>query len=237
MNTYKSSATLKSMAKGQLLGKYGTMIGANVLSGVLLGICYLLALILVDRSSMVGTFIYYAVLFIISLFSGIIEVSKAYMNLKLVCGQEVSVSDIFYGFKQHPDKAILIQLYITIITFVLSLPTAVSSLFLSNSTGAMVVLFIGILSVVCSVLLVITSLLFSQVFYLVLDFPQYSAKEVLRMSIRLMRGNKGRLFYLIITFLPLYLSALFSCCITLLWVTPYVEATKANFYMDIVKKK
>ena len=70
-----------------------------------------------------------------------------------------------------------------------------------------------------------------------LDFPQYSAKELFQMSLRLMKGNIGRLFYLEISFLPLILLSFLSCGIALLWISPYMDATLANFYLDLVKKK
>jgi uncharacterized membrane protein len=70
-----------------------------------------------------------------------------------------------------------------------------------------------------------------------LDFPQYTAPELIRMSIRLMKGHKGRLFYIQLSFFPLWVLSMFSCGIGILWLLPYMEATSANFYLDLIKKR
>lgn len=67
------------------------------------------------------------------------------------------------------------------------------------------------------------------------DFPQYSARELLSMSRKLMIGNKVRLFYIYLSYMPLLLLGILSCGIALLWIIPYMNATLAEFYMDIVR--
>ena len=54
------------------------------------------------------------------------------------------------------------------------------------------------------------------------------------MSRKLMSGNKIRLFYIFLSFVPLLLLGLLSCGIALLWVSPYMNATLAEFYMSII---
>ena len=50
-------------------------------------------------------------------------------------------------------------------------------------------------------------------------------------------GYSGRLFYIELSFLPLFLLGLISCCLPILWIYPYMEAVKANFYLDLMKKR
>ena len=88
-----------------------------------------------------------------------------------------------------------------------------------------------------TIISIYVSLMLSQVFYLMLDFPEYTASQLLKMSIRLMKGSKGRLFYIQLSFLPLILLSFLSCGIALLWIYPYMQATYANFYLDLIKKK
>ena len=52
----------------------------------------------------------------------------------------------------------------------------------------------------------------------------------------MMKGSKGRLFYIDLTFVPLMLLCVLTCGIGLLWLMPYMQATKANFYLDLVKQ-
>ena len=77
-------------------------------------------------------------------------------------------------------------------------------------------------------------LVFSQCFYLMLDFPDYSAEQLLRSSMQVMRGHKGRLFYLHVSFLPLLLLALLSCGVGMLWIRPYMQMTYTCFFLDLM---
>ena len=51
-----------------------------------------------------------------------------------------------------------------------------------------------------------------------------------------MKGHKGRLFYIELSFLPLLLLGAVSL-IGLLWVIPYMQMTYAVFYFDIMKQE
>lgn len=242
-NQYKSSSALKSQAKGQLLGNYSTMVGAFFVSTLCILLFELAAFFLVDQTTVIGMIIYYVVTFIISLLGGIFSSGEAYISLKLICGEPVLVSDIFNGFRQHPDKAVGIQLYITIVSFVCMIPTVILS-FLSGgilsdpAIGTLVIiLLLSALSIAASVAEVMISLLLSQAYYLLQDFPDYTAKDIVLRSIRLIKGHKGRLFYITLSFIPLYLLGFLSCCIGLLWIRPYTQVTLANFYMDLMQQK
>lgn len=48
---------------------------------------------------------------------------------------------------------------------------------------------------------IIASIRYSQAFYVMVDHPEYSANQCLEESKRLMMGNKGRYFYLTLTFI------------------------------------
>ena len=95
-------------------------------------------------------------------------------------------------------------------------------------------LLFSVFTIIGTVILVIVSLTFSQAYYLLQDFPQYSAKELLQMSRQIMKGHKARLFYIELSFVPLLLLGILSCCIGLLWIIPYMASVKANFYMDLM---
>ena len=78
---------------------------------------------------------------------------------------------------------------------------------------------------------------YAPAFFLLHDFPQYTAKELLTRSRKLMSGNKGRLFYIYLSYIPLLFLGTLSCGIALLWVIPYMNATLAEFYMDIIRNR
>lgn len=51
-----------------------------------------------------------------------------------------------------------------------------------------------------------------------------------------MKGSKGRFFYLTVSFFPLLLLGFLSCGIAFLWLVPYMNATYAEFFLDLIKK-
>ena len=50
----------------------------------------------------------------------------------------------------------------------------------------------------------------------------------------IMKGNKARRFYLEVSFLPIMLLGILSCCIGLLFLTPYMNTTYTNFYLELM---
>lgn len=238
MNEYLSSASLKAMAKGQLLGKYGTLIGAYAIHIVCVLFVTFMAAIWVDTTSILGNIFYYAVSFIINLLSGLFIFGEAYIYLKLACNQKVSISDLFFGFSRNPDKIIKVQAVLTVISMVCTLPETLFSFTPESLQGnPYFLLFSVVLILLFTIINIILGLMLSQSYYLMLDFPKYTAKEALIKSRKIMAGNKGRLFYIYLSFIPLFLLGLCTCCVGFLWILPYFQATKANFYLDLMKKR
>lgn len=260
MQRFKSSSELKAMAREHLLGHYGTVIGAELIMLGFGGSINLAVGLWVDTSTVIGTIIYYAILFFVSLLMGLFTSGTCYLYLKLICGRPVRVSDLFYGFQLAPDKAIAMQAWITLITYAASLPqiiltyriTAIGhtaekemsllltegfdDYLLSQTEKIMPLMLPYALSLILSgVVSVVLSLLYAQMFYLLHDFPQYTAKELLKKSRRLMVHHKGRLFYLYVSFLPLVLLGVFSFGLALLWVIPYITATRTEFFLNLIQ--
>lgn len=231
------------MAKEQLFGKYATAIGASLLINLIMG-SMVFVLQICNAATTGGVLstpqliIYYLISFIISLFGGIIASGEAFFYLKITCLQPVSVNDIFYGFRVYPDKALLIQLVLSLVSSVCQIPMMIFyTLYILNPENAVYLLLMSVFSVIGFTVMMAVNLMLSQTFYLLQDFPQYTAKELLKMSRRIMKGHKGRLFYICVSFLPLYILGFFSCCIAFLWITPYVNTVMANFYMDLMRNQ
>ncbi len=252
MNQHLSSASLKSLAKGQLLGKYGTVIGAMILMQLCTLPISASISFLVGTNTIAGVLLYSAAQFLLQLFIGFFLAGEAYIYLKIACGQRPEINDLFHCFKGDAAKIVKLQAVLSGVSILSSLPALIietivlQSLSLLNTeailTGNFPVnptlfLLYVIFYLIGNIVTIYIGLMLSQVFYMMLDFPEYSASQLFKMSIRLMNGNKGRLFYIQISFIPLILLCLLSCGIALLWVYPYMKATYANFYLDLIRKK
>lgn len=251
MNQYLSSASLKTLAKGQLLGKYGTVIAAYLIHLLCIFTVNRAISLLIGTGTIIGILLSAIANFLLSLFSGYFLAGEAFIYLKIACNQRPLVSDLFHFFRGDTSKVISIQIITAGVTSVSFLPSTIVAYFLDQSlalrlTGrltetsspdALLFLLFVVLLLIAAVISIYVDLMLSQAFYLMLDFPDYPASRIIRMSIQLMKGNKGRLLYIELSFIPLLLLGGISCGIGLLWLLPYMAATYANFYLDLVRKK
>lgn len=82
---------------------------------------------------------------------------------------------------------------------------------------------------------IIAILRYSMSYYIMVDNPGISGLEAIRRSKVMMKGHKGRLFYLWLSFLGWFIFGVFTFGLGFLYVAPYYEATKASFYEDLKK--
>lgn len=237
MERHATSAELKARAKGQLLGKYGTVIPAVLaVEIIMLSISGVISFPLNPQTipGAIGSFI---VECLMQLLGGIFIAGQTYLYLNISCGGNIRVSDVFYGFTHHPDRAILIQLLQLLLMLAAYVPLfVVLGLWMVIDSIYMLIL-VAVTFCFGLIVSVIISLMYSQSYFVMLDFPDFTALQCLRYSRRIMKGSKARRFYLDMSFIPLYLLGLLTCCIGLLFVIPYVNTTYSNFYLELMSKR
>ena len=109
-------------------------------------------------------------------------------------------------------------------------------------SGSMAVtkgLFIGYVVAMCvlgiggEVIAFILSLRYSMLFLILLEDNTKGIRQAMRESKALMQGNKGRYFYIMLSFLGWSFLGLLSFGIGFLWIGPYYTQTQVTFYRDI----
>lgn len=234
---YKSSEELKALAKEQLFGKYGTTIGAHFIIGLITLFISNFSTIFLNLNTLYGIALNFAISFVISVLMGVLNSGQKYFYLKIVCGQPATVSDIFYGLKLYPNKAVLIQFNISLRLYIAMLPmTLLNYAVIIYPDNSVLMLCYSLSMILYLVVLCLVSINYSQVFYLLHDFPEYSVQELLSIGKKLMKGSKFRYFYMMVSFFPLLLLGLLSCGIAWLWLIPYINATDTEFFLDLIRK-
>ena len=137
----------------------------------------------------------------------------------------------------YTDKALTVQAWISLITYICSLPEYIVLYRMSERPDAAALTIYGLCMLLSGIVALLLAVFYAPAFFLLHDFPQYTAKELLTRSRKLMSGNKGRLFYIYLSYIPLLFLGTLSCGIALLWVIPYMNATLAEFYMDIIRNR
>ncbi len=241
MKPYKKTYELKNAAKDTLDGKYKT--------AVLL--CFLSFLITEGVSGFVDLFLPPAMLpegisipacviqciasLLLSWVLGVLQLGVILFFLNMACGQPYQVNDLLYGYRHDSSKALVISGVLALVNAVCLMPyqLLLQAYWYTRSpqflTAAVIALAIG------ACFYVPLSLGLSLSYYLMLDFPEKTAKETLALSLRIMRGHKKRLFYLECSFLPLIFLCVCTLFVGFLWLIPYMDMTFVCFYLDLMK--
>ena len=71
-------------------------------------------------------------------------------------------------------------------------------------------------------------------YYIMEDHPEYTWRECLDESERIMKGNRWRLFCLDLSFIGWFIVGLLCLGVGVLWVYPYKHTARAEFYNELV---
>ena len=220
-----STSMVKATARERLLGNYGTIIAASIVVDII----YFASVLTIQQIT--NIYISLVTEIIIDLLFGVFISGRSYMLMNLAFGQPVTFGDLFYGFKQNPDKAILIQLIYTIAIIILQIP-----MFL-NTFGLITPIMLLYGTLILLVPYIIFSIAMSQTFFLLQDFPDNSVRQLVRKSVTIMRRNYLKYICLVLSFIPMVLIGIITFFVPLLWVEAYYNASRAMFYKELISQK
>lgn len=142
------------------------------------------------------------------LVGGLLAFGLARVFLQLVRGQKdkVDIADLFCGTDEF-GSLIILNLLVGLFTFLWTL------LFIIPG--------------------IVKSYAYSMAFYIKHDHPEYDWKQCMDESQRYMKGYKWQLFCLDFSFIGWILLGFLCCGIGTLWVVPYQNAARANFYENL----
>lgn len=241
---YMTSSELKSRAKDLLDGHFGSAMLILFLGNMVsMTLSYMVTSffysfqIKLPLSILTRSLISLLISTVIALFTNVFSAGYALFFLNMACKRSFDISNLFYGFKWQLKKCLILSGLFSVVNLILQLPCQICSIiYLQNKN--MNLLIASLLSASAAIVIsTVFMLVFSQCYYLMLDFPDYSAVQLLRSSMQIMKGHKGRLFYLQMSFIPLILLALLSCGIGMLWLLPYMQMTHTCFFLDLMNPR
>lgn len=71
--------------------------------------------------------------------------------------------------------------------------------------------------------------------YILKDNPEMKNNAAIEESMRMMDGHKLELFMLDLSFIGWAILSILTCCIGFLWLVPYMNMARVNFYEDLKK--
>lgn len=233
MNSHKTTTEMKSAARALLTGKYREYIAAYITAELVLVLITMVASSVLPTDTTWGMIFDFAFSFVIELISAVFLLGMIHYTLNICKEQPYKLSDVFYGFKSHPDKAIICKFLFTLAELVCMLPAILFALLYYFTETPMLLIVTSVFLVIGLIAIVILHLTLHFVFYLIIDYPDATIKELIVYCANMMHGHRIKFFYLYASFLPLYVLGILSLGIGLLFVEPYVNVTVAQFYLDV----
>lgn len=249
MMNFLSRADLKNQAKDKMTGRYFYAVMLTIL-------CSLTTMFLSSCSSLIEIQLSTSLCGLLSLEAGnlrvsgvcslvalffsticeIFQIGISLFYLSAACGRPNAPGNLFWGFHDNFKRSFIIAGILSVTGFLCFLPVQL----LQRAYNAKVLTDMsllpagGVLQIALLIVYFYITLSLSQSYFLLLDFPQYDAWQIMKLSCKTMRGHKLRLFLLQLSFLPLILLCIPTFGFGTLWLSPYMSMTYALFFLDIM---
>lgn len=246
---YKNNYELKLLARRQMNGRFGILMGT-------LFIPFLISFFILEIVTTPNYIVNYVLRFIAQIILSVLNVGAVLIYMKCACNMPTKIKDLFHGYQNNTSVALKLGALFVLIDTICTIPSDILSISILNSAElvmpeitemttinevtAFYSNFYSIMgqyygvTLLCTLVAFFIKLAFVPAYYMMLDFPDWSAGTVLKKSMEIMRGNKLRYVRLRLTFIPGMLLSVFTCGLTLIWLVPYINLADANFYLDIM---
>lgn len=233
MNGYRSSEELKCDARANLLGRYARVVPVHLLYLFASATFTSLSANISSKKYALAFFLAIAIHVIGLVLANVLHFGLCCYYMNLSCGYFCSFIDLFKGFSFKDDRAVRIALKLTITALVCELPGTIMFSLYRSTKNAFILPLAALLLCIGLTIYCIYYLGMSQCYYLLLDFPQKSVEEIIDLSRWLMRGQRFKLFYIHMSFIPVYIIGALSCGLGLIWALPYAEETFTCFHLNL----
>lgn len=196
-----------------ILSLIGIILGASIIiPAIMLLVSYIPGIFLVFLLEESTFLLVLRILHYVLSFSGFLILSPLILGYKnffllLVKRQKPNISNLFDGYRKSVLTSIIGVLLTTIYTLLWSLLFIVPG--------------------------IIKYLSYSMTFYILADNPSISAREAIKRSKAMMNGHKWKYFLMELSFIGWGILCLLTLNIGALWLTPYIETSKAHFYLTL----
>ena len=225
---------LKRIARGNLQGNYLKLIRAFVFCNLIV------SLIEMPFSWMTNevyfstqNIIYYVAFLLITIASVVLTVGQYCLHLRIARTGKLHLSELFYPLLHDANRLILAEIILFVIRL-LGLAPALGAAYILYSYEEinMYLLALGLAILGC-ILTALIEVTFGMTYFALIDGEELSVLDAIKTALKLIKGHKGRFFYMYLSFIGMYLLAALTLGLGLLWVQPYVMQTITLFYLDI----
>lgn len=229
----RSCKELKRIARENLENKYSVPMRAYLITLCITMLVELpFSMLQTTKEFSTQNIIFYIAELLISVVAIVLTCGQYRIHLAIARGQQTSLKDLFHPIKNHPDRYILGQ-FIYLGLIIISMVPLFIGLFLLKQESILLMTLSIPCSLVSGILVILIAMNFELVFFFMLDDENLSVPEAFKKCRSLMKGNKGRYFYISLSFLGMLLLVVLSLGVAIVWVSPYITQTLTAFYLDI----
>ncbi len=233
----RKSSELKQIARAALLGNYSAFAACYLLYLFIAGIVEAIPNSFIRNTrALEGMILYILITWILICLTEVLAAGFIKICLNISRGESFTVQDLFFAYRNHPDRYIIIYFLLSLICLVCSSPSLILSMMMysrilpTTYTYLVIDIILGILSLV--VMIVITlNYIMSDI--ILTEDSEIGALAAMQASSKMMQGQKGRCFYLLLSFIGMGFLVVLSFGIASFWVVPYMNTTRIEFYRDI----
>lgn len=228
-------AAFKRAARQALLGHTGTVSTAELLCSLVRVLLTQITAGLILRNPVGALLLACLVQFILLTLTGLLEIGLNAVAMDLVFAEDsVSLRSLFVPFRENTDTCIKVRAFFSILDVLFFLPANALVIWLPGS--GFMDYYLPVFSALAGgyLLRYVVSFVYGIASYLVLDFQDLSALEVLRRTRALLRGRYGRLLRLYLSFIPQFILGALSFGIGFLWIGGYFRTARAFFYKELL---
>lgn len=142
----------------------------------------------------------------IGLFMTILQYGECKVFVDIVEGKDARFSSVFDGLL-YPVKSVVANIYIIILTVLWTFLFIIPGL--------------------------VAAIKYSLTPYIIAENPEIPVTDAVDMSKHMMEGHKMDYFVLILSFIPWIILVTLTCGLASIYVTPYMNATYAQFYVMV----
>ena len=235
MKEYLTPAKIKSVARVHMFGRYGVTVRAYIwMNVILLVLTWLFASMNNSGAgSSVSIYIFYFIRFILL---GIFMSGSAFMYLNIASGQPAYPGMVFYGFRNHTDKSVVICLALNAMELIVCVPMIALFIMFWQTDDRGYLWFAGAGALIAAIGYIVIRCLFLPAYFLIHDFPDYGVWQIITLCPGIMKQHFGRALYLYLSFIPMAVLEIVSLGAAAPWVQSYLNAALTEMYLDIMRK-
>ena len=225
---------LKRIARGNLQGNYVELIRAFVFCQLVVSLIEMPFSWMTNGAQFsTQNIIYYIAIFLITIASVVLTVGQYCLHLRVARTGKLHLMEIYYPLMYDANRLIIAEVILWIIR-ILGLAPAIGAFAIVYFYEEInMYLFALCLAIISCILIAFIEVTFGMVYFVLIDGEELSVWQAIKNAVNLIKGHKGRFLYMHLSFIGMYLLALLTLGLGLLWVQPYVMHTTTLFYLDI----